>query len=94
MIDPTEDVSVDSAVAEKGEEEQELMVVVMEEGVDLPTCTCRLPLKGMPANWGIENLYFKFYQTCHVSCLHSPTGLALNGLIQQMVSVHIESHRW
>ncbi len=58
MIDPTEDVSDDSAVAEKGE--QELMVVVMEEGVDLPTCTCRLPLKGMPASWGIENLYFKF----------------------------------
>ncbi len=70
MIDPTEDVIDDSAVAEKGE--QELMVVVMEEGVDLPTCTCRLPLKGMPANWGIENLNFKFLSIVQCQLLTFP----------------------
>ena len=70
MIDPTEDVIDDSAVAEKGE--QELMVVVMEEGVDLPTCTCRLPLKGMLASWGIENLNFKFLSIVQCQLLTFP----------------------
>jgi len=53
VIQPGEGLSDVSGSGEEGEwKEERVLVVMMEEGGDLPACTCRPLLPGMPASRG------------------------------------------